>query len=196
MCATRGINIQEMVHFPNLSQENTHRRPQSGQAFLYYNGAFRLFNGVMPESVLQRCREYAELVEGCLWGLAKKNVPREDGKILHALDLLFRSITEFVRNPPSTDLEDDVVAPAAQQRGVKRRMHWLEIHDGAVARYTGDLDEKEVMDALRELALDKWCVGKPTDERLKTWGAQEALNCQSMLRKLAVKVETAEIMKR
>ena len=72
----------------------------------------------------------------------------------------------------------------------------MELQEDNVALYTGDLDEKEVIYARRELSLDKWCAWKPTNERLKTWGAQEALNCQSMLRKLAVKVETAEIMKR
>ena len=58
------------------------------------------------------------------------------------------------------------------------------------------MDEKEVIDALRALSLDKWCAGKPTNERLKIWGAQDASNCHPMLRKLAVKVETAEVMKR
>ena len=64
MSTTRDINMQEMVHFLYLSQGDTHIRSHEGQAFLYDNGAFRLFNGVMPESVLQRSREYAEIADG------------------------------------------------------------------------------------------------------------------------------------
>ena len=56
MSTTRDIRMHEMVHFPRLSQGATHIRPHGGQTFLYDNGAFRLFNGVMPASVLQRCR--------------------------------------------------------------------------------------------------------------------------------------------
>ena len=53
---TRDINMQEIVHFTHLPQGGAHRRSHGGKTFLYDNGAFRLFNGVMPASVLQRCR--------------------------------------------------------------------------------------------------------------------------------------------
>ena len=188
--------MREMIHFLHPSQGNAHLRPHDGQTFLYDNGAFRLFNGVIPESVLLRCRAYAALAEWRLWCLAKKPAPRGDGGILQAMDFLSRSIAEPSRNAQSADLEDTGVAPDAQQRGVKRRRPWSELPGDHVALSTGDLGEKEVIYALRELSLDKWCAGKPIDERLKTWGAHEAVQPHAMLRKLAVKVETAEIMKR
>ena len=111
MSTTRDINMHEMLHFLHLSQGSTHLRPHAGQTFLYDNGAFRLFNGVMRESVLQRCREYDELSEWRLWCLAKKPVPREDAEILQAIGFLFRAIAESSRNAPSADLEDTGVAP-------------------------------------------------------------------------------------
>ena len=55
MSVTREITAHDLVHFLHLAQGGAYLRPHSGQAFLYENGAFRLFNGVMPESVIQRC---------------------------------------------------------------------------------------------------------------------------------------------
>ena len=66
MSLMREINAQDLVHFLHLAQENMYLRPHTGQTYLYENGAFMRFNGVMPGSVLQRCNEYASYVEGCL----------------------------------------------------------------------------------------------------------------------------------
>ena len=68
MSTTRGINMQEMAHLLYLSQGDTHIRSHEGQTFLHDNGAFRLFNGVTPESVHQRSREYAENADGVCGG--------------------------------------------------------------------------------------------------------------------------------
>ena len=58
------------------------------------------------------------------------------------------------------------------------------------------MGEEEATYARRGLSLDKWRAGKQINDRSKTWGAQEAVNFQAMLRKLAAEVETAEIMTR
>ena len=71
MSVTREITAQDLVHFLHLAQGGAYLRSHAGQTFLYENGAFRLFNGVMPESVIQRCKEYSAYVEGCLWCIEK-----------------------------------------------------------------------------------------------------------------------------
>ena len=188
--------MQEMAHFLRLSKGNAHLRPRAGKTLRYDNGAFRLFNGVAPESVLKRCREYAELSEWLLWCLSKKSAPREGGGILQALGVRYRAIAESSRKSPSDDLEDTGVSPDAHQRGVKRRIPWSELPEANVPLSSGDLGDNDAIYALRELSLDKWCAGKPIAERLKTWGAQEDVNSQAILRKLATNAETAEIIKR
>ena len=70
---------------------------RSGQTFLCGDGAFRLPNGVTPESVLHRCREYASYVEGRLWCIDKKSASRNEADICAELGMLFRAITSHVR---------------------------------------------------------------------------------------------------
>ena len=67
------IAAHDLVHFLHLAQGGAYLRPHSGQTFLYENGAFRLFDGVMPESVIQRRKEYSAYVEGHLWRIEKKS---------------------------------------------------------------------------------------------------------------------------
>ena len=194
MSTTRDINMQEMVHFPNLSQGDTHLRSREWQTFLYDNGAFRLFNGVMPESVLQRSREYAEIVEGCLWYLGRRPVSREEAKIIAELDTVFRAITIESADDSSAELGGSGVGVEEAPRGIKRKRTWLAPPSGDIANLPDELGESKIICALREHALEMWCSGKPSADRLKFWGAQEALNCQAMLKKLMAKVETTEIM--
>ena len=66
------------------------------------NGAFRLFNGVMPESVLQRCAEFASYVDGRLWCIDKKCAVRNEIEIYAALGRLFRAITFAMRTEVNT----------------------------------------------------------------------------------------------
>ena len=76
---------------------------RSGQTFLCGDGAFRLPNGVTPESVLHRCREYASYVEGRLWCIDKKSASRNEADICAELGMLFRAITSHVRVGGASD---------------------------------------------------------------------------------------------
>ena len=67
---------------------------------------------------------------------------------------------------------------------------------GGCANLPAALGGNKIIRAIREHALDMWRGGKPGADRLKFWGAQEAVNCQAMLKKLMVNVENAEIMRR
>ena len=93
MIPTKAITLRDMVHFLHLAQGNSYLRSHEGQTCLFDNGAFRLFNGVVPESVLQRCAEFASYVEGCLWCIDKKCPIRGELEIYEALGRLFRAIT-------------------------------------------------------------------------------------------------------
>ena len=93
MSKTRGITTQEQVRFVHLSQGSNYIRAHAGQTYLSENGPFRLFNGVLRESTLQRCMEFAARVEGCLWCIAKRCFPREEVDIFAALGRAFCAIT-------------------------------------------------------------------------------------------------------
>ena len=66
MSTANSIKMQDMVHFLHLAQGSNYLRSHGGQTYFFDNGAFRLFDGVIPESVLQRCAEFDSFVEGCL----------------------------------------------------------------------------------------------------------------------------------
>ena len=80
-------------------------------------------------------------------------------------------------------------------RGTKRRRPWLSVEDADIPPTSGPLAEREIYHALRDYSSDKWEVGKGYNgAKLKSWGAQEAVNCQSMAKKLATKMENADII--
>ena len=196
MSTTRDINMQEVVHFLYLSQGNTHIRSREGKPFLYDNGAFRIPNGVMPESALQRSRENTEIADGCLWWLGNRSVSREGATIIAALDSVFRAITNESPNGSPAELADSGVGVDEDSRGIKRKMTWLFPPAGDCANLSAAMGEKKIIYAIRKLSLDMWRGGQPSGGRLKLWGAQEAVNCQSMLEKLMANVETTQIMGR
>ena len=196
MSTANSIKMQDMVHFLHLAQGSNYLRSHGGQTYLFDNGAFRLFNGVIPESVLQRCSEFASYVEGCLWCIDKKCAVRDELEIYDSLDRLFRAIT-FARRAEvnvsrATESEDGI------PRGVKRPRpppEWLTMDDADIPRTFTALAEKEIYQALRDYALDKWEGLKGyKGDMLKSWGAQEAVNCQEMAKKLATHLESAAII--
>ena len=79
--------------FSHLAQGNNYLRSQGRQTYLFDNGAFRLFNGVTPWSVLQSCAEYESYFERRLWCIDKRRANRDEVEINDALDHLFRAIT-------------------------------------------------------------------------------------------------------
>ena len=193
MSTANSIKMQDMVHFLHLAQGSNYLRSHGGQTYLFENGAFRLFNGVIPESVLQRCAEFASFVEGCLWFIDQKCPAREEKEIYAALDRLFRAATlasnrEVAPNgapPPNGD----------DPRGTKRMRQWLSMDVDEVLPTYHEVAEKEIYAALRNYALEKCEVVKGgKGSALKTWGAQEAVNCQEMSKKLSAALESAVII--
>ena len=66
MSLPNDITSHDLVRFLHLAQGVVYLRSRFGHTFLYENGAFRLPNGVMPESETQKCKEYASYVVGSL----------------------------------------------------------------------------------------------------------------------------------
>ena len=69
MSKTRGITTQEQVRLMHLSHGSNYIRLHEFQTYLFGNGSFRLFNGVFPESTLQRRMEFASRAECFLWSI-------------------------------------------------------------------------------------------------------------------------------
>ena len=92
MSTTREANVQDQVHFLQLAVGGKLLRTHGGQTFLYENGAFRLFVGVVPEYMISRCKVYAECVEGGMWCIWDRgDTSRAEGDIFAAMD------REFIR---------------------------------------------------------------------------------------------------
>ena len=196
MSTTQDINMREMVHFPCLSQGDTHLRSRGWPTFLYDNGAFRIFNGVMPESVVRRCREYAEIVDGCLRWLGKRPVPSEEAEIIAALDSVFRAINNESPNDSPVERADSGLCVDENPLGIKRMRTWMSPPAGDCANLPTTLDGEKIFYAVAEHSPDMRRIENPGGERLKFWGAQEAVNCQSMINQLMAKVGPTEIMGR
>ena len=196
MSTANSIKMQDMVHFLHLAQGSNYLRSHGGQTYLFDNGAFRLFNGVIAESVLQRCSEYASYVEGCLWCIDKKCAVRDEVEIYDSLDRLFRAVTFTTR--AEANVSTVTASGDGAPRGVKRPRpppEWLTVDDADIPRTSESLAEKEIYQALRDYALDKWEGLKGyKGDMLKSWGAQEAVNCQEMAKKLAMHLESAAII--
>ena len=193
MSTVNSIKMQDMVHFLHLAQGGNYLRSHGGQTYLFENGAFRLFNGVIPESVPQRCSEYASFVEGCLWLIDQKCPSREEKDIYDALGRLFRAATLSANRGVAP--EGAPLSNGEDPRGVKRMRQWISMDIDEVLPTYSQLPEKEIYTALRDYALEKCEVvmgGKGTS--LKTWGAEEAVNCQEMPKKLSAALESAVII--
>ena len=195
MSKTRGITMQEQVHFLHLSQGSNYIRAHAGQTYLFENGSFRLFNGVLPESTLQRCMEFAARVEGCLWCIEKRCMSREEVDIFAALGRAFCAITaDSGHQEPVGDLRG-AADPVSENRGTKRVRRWLDYEGSFIPNLSTPLDEKKIFIALHDLSLDKWEGAKRyRAAQLLTWGSQEAVNCQEMAKKLSTRMESADII--
>ena len=86
----REIEVRDLAHLLHLAVGNMYLRSHPDQTYLYENGAFVPFNGVVPESLFHRCKEYATYVEGCVCrlGIIIRGMA-DDGGIFDAVDLLF-----------------------------------------------------------------------------------------------------------
>ena len=76
---TREIAVYDMARYLHLSVGNMYIRPRPGQTYICENGAFKLFNIFLPESLFQRRKEYTAYVDGRVCRL-DKITQRADGQ--------------------------------------------------------------------------------------------------------------------
>ena len=94
-----------------------------GQTFLYENGAFRLPNGVAPESAIRRFKEYASYVEGILWLIAIRRESRNGVDISADLGRISREITTRVPRGGDCDTKSETDGTRAGARGKSGNAH-------------------------------------------------------------------------
>ena len=128
MAQTRAVNIQDQIHFLHLAQGDKYMRAHAGQTYLYDNGASQLYKGVIPESVISRCRRYAECVEGFLWAMANRCKSRSEKDIPESADRAYRAISALEGSGGARALhpDDRDVGQPTSRRGLKRGRVWIE----------------------------------------------------------------------
>ena len=89
MSTAKEINVQGVVHFLRLAQGVNAMRSRDGNTYLYENGAFRLFRGVIRGSTITRCAEFSSYVEGSPWCIEQTCKSRSELDIYTALGNLF-----------------------------------------------------------------------------------------------------------
>ena len=161
MSRARDIHMQDLVHFLFLAQGEEFLRAHDGQTYIYMDGAFTVFSGLIPESLLTRCNAYAQRVEGALWCIGRRGVKsRDDLSILEALNEAFGAINKT--NLCEIDGSDKGGGKGkGRGRGQLNFRSWLErgpeTVDGALLSGQDDaISEKKVVDALSNLASDMW----------------------------------------
>ena len=132
MSTTREANVQEQVRFLYLALGGSYLRSHRGQTFIYEDGAFRLFNGVVPEYMVSRCKEYAECVEGGMWCIGKRgDTSRSEADIFAATDRAYKCISaEEDSNAIAGDVSGLNVNIDGERRGVERQRKWLNAEPG------------------------------------------------------------------
>ena len=149
----------------------------------------------MPESVLSRCRRYAECVEWCLWAMAKRCKSRSEKDILGASDRTYRAISalEGSGNTRPRQPYEHNMAPSDFTKGSETRPALDGIRRPVISKHEAPYLGRNTPASLRTLTIDKWrTCGFQTSA--KTWTARAALNCQSMLAKLSTGVTDGEIV--
>ena len=193
MSTTREANVQEQVHFLYLALGGSYLRSHRGQTFLYEDGAFHLFNGVVPEYMVSRCKEYAECVEGGIWRIGKRgDTSRSESDIFAAMDRAYRSICA-PGGGAGVGVDVLSVDVGGEKRGVKRERPWLDAEKGTSASPLSDISDKTVAQELILLTLDMWRT-KESKASSASWTDTEALNCQDMIRKIMDQVVKGAII--
>ena len=98
----RDAHMRELAHFLYISAGEDYLRANDGHMYLYDDGAFSIFTGVITESLLSRCKIYGQEAEGALWCLGRRGLlSRRPTDILCALNSAFVDIDGV----PLCDLE-------------------------------------------------------------------------------------------
>ena len=149
----------------------------------------------MPESVPQRCKEYASYVEGSLWCIEKRCGSRNEEDIFAEVGRMFRAITTCARRGGEDDTQSEAGGVGSGARGRKRKRTWLTMDESEIQPSSEKLADSDIFEALIHLSLDKWESGERFGSaKIKTWTAHEAVNCQTMWRKLSMEIENGDII--
>ena len=125
LSSTREIDARDLARFLHLTVGYTYHRPHSVQTYMYGNGAFVLFKGVMSEPLFQSCKEHAAYVADCICRL-EKIPPRTDaGNISDAVDLLFQHVTSQKGFIEERDAASGEFIQAGLRRREKRMRPWI-----------------------------------------------------------------------
>ena len=191
MSTTREANVQEQVHFLYLALGGNFLRSHRGQTYIYEDGAFHLFNGVVPEYMISRCKEFAESVEGGIWCIGKRgDTSRSETDIFAALDRAYKSISASETEEGESTSFSSAAAESVggERRGVKRKTRsWMEVDTGDAPVCGCPINEAKVVEELILLTLDMWRT-KESKAPATSWTNTEALNCQEMIRKIMEQV--------
>ena len=107
----------------------------------------------------------------------EKSRIRGDADIFRSIELIYRAISahSFSRDSEYSQSEVDVVGDSGRVK--KRKRPWLSMEGSEFPDLP--LLDVEIPPSLTRLPLDKWAPNKRFSvDRLETWGAQGAVNCQ------------------
>ena len=172
----RDAHMRELAHFLYISVGEDYLRANDGHMYLYNDGAFSIFTGVIPESLLSMCKIYAQQVEGALWCVGRMGLlSRSPPDILDALNSAFVDINGV----PLCDIEGiSKGAGKGESDGQRLYRSWVEKKEVASGEpFAGEcgklhLEESEIIRALYYLASDFWEVRIAS----KTWPELDAAN--------------------
>ena len=136
---------------------------------MYENGAFRPFNGVVPESLSQWCKEYAAYVEGrvCRLGIIIRGQTDERG-ISTAVDMLFQPITSQKGIIEEGGAGSCGFAHDGPRRRVKRMRPCVITDELETKAATDRLNEESVLSSLSILS-----VGEKESVRMCVMGSRD-----------------------
>ena len=66
------ISLRDQVYIMHLVEGETHLRSHNGSVFLYRDGSWQLYNGVVPEAMLMRLKAFMLRLEGLFLFIAEK----------------------------------------------------------------------------------------------------------------------------
>ena len=177
MRATREETVQEQVHFlyPALGWNfpRSHRRP----TYLYEGWAPHWFNGVVPEYVISRCKEFTECAHGGMWRIGQRgDTSRSETDIFPAMDRAYKSISAPYSGVGVGKFSCASANIDGERRGVKRKIRpRMEVGPGDVPVAGDSTEEKKVAEELILPTLDVRRT-KESEIPATSWANPEALN--------------------
>ena len=158
------IGIREQVFLLHLIDGGRQIRAHNGSIFMYQDGAWQLFNGVVPESLLLRFRRFLLRLEGMFLVLAEKNDRLEsERELLAAVAAAVGEMGELTTVEILESLEQKAFQKGSNQEEVAGE-HRLLSAAKRTARISTTL-QKELMHKTLFLYFAEWCSTKRPSSR-------------------------------